>query len=234
MKKVTYYLIVSSLFVLSVITTGGAVQDRLRLPARTEESAIGDVLLFTDRAGRIVVAVDEARDGLSPDGIMDKYYWYRSSEPYAKRDTVKISGAKLNYRKGNLELISQGVRLLFKFDPNESSRDALRAQDANALTGVFSRLSFPSQRAGATSDYSISGGYELGTAIPTEGTAFCDECIPMEEMEMESCDSGGPGSSGCSVTSGGSSCSVDCVSGYYACCNHAGLVSWPRCRCIKG
>jgi hypothetical protein len=52
------------------------------------------------------------------------------------------------------------------------------------------------------------------------------------------CSSGGPGSTSCSVSTdgggggitGGTSCSVTCSSGYYACCN-----AWEnKCQCRKG
>ncbi|MDD3687490.1 MAG: hypothetical protein PHE56_12075 [Bacteroidales bacterium] len=52
------------------------------------------------------------------------------------------------------------------------------------------------------------------------------------------CSSGGPGSTSCSVSTsgggggitGGTTCSVTCGSGYYACCN-----AWEnKCQCRKG
>ena len=51
------------------------------------------------------------------------------------------------------------------------------------------------------------------------------------------CSSGGPGSSSCTVSanigigdgSGGTSCSVTCNSGYYACCN----AYYNKCQCRK-
>lgn len=57
------------------------------------------------------------------------------------------------------------------------------------------------------------------------------------------CDSGGPGSSTCGVTyslggSGGGggvtgeiSCSVECISGYYACCNLTTTFPFVHCTC---
>jgi hypothetical protein len=41
------------------------------------------------------------------------------------------------------------------------------------------------------------------------------------------CSSGGRGATSCSVTNNGSSCSVSCSSGYYACCSQGG----PNCYC---
>ncbi|WP_374402131.1 hypothetical protein [Flavobacterium sp.] len=52
-----------------------------------------------------------------------------------------------------------------------------------------------------------------------------------------SCDSGGTGSTSCSVSSGGSGqstgCSVSCQSGYYSCCNKGGLFTVNSCKCVK-
>lgn len=47
------------------------------------------------------------------------------------------------------------------------------------------------------------------------------------------CDSGGPGSSQCSVTYGGDGCSVSCQVGYYACCERGGIVTAPDCYCVR-
>lgn len=43
------------------------------------------------------------------------------------------------------------------------------------------------------------------------------------------CTSGGIGSSSCSLTCGGQTCSVTCNTGYYACC--VCTTSGPRCKC---
>jgi hypothetical protein len=58
-----------------------------------------------------------------------------------------------------------------------------------------------------------------------------------ESDDNYTCSSGGPGSSSCSVSVDGSvaggglstSCSVDCTSGYYACCN----AMKNKCQCRK-
>jgi hypothetical protein len=46
-----------------------------------------------------------------------------------------------------------------------------------------------------------------------------------------SCGSGGSGASQCGCSAGGDSCSVSCVSGYYACCN-CGLFG-STCTCVR-
>lgn len=48
----------------------------------------------------------------------------------------------------------------------------------------------------------------------------------------EACGSGGPGSTSCSQSWNGSSCSVSCGSGHHACCYQASSGS-PHCRCVK-
>ncbi len=48
------------------------------------------------------------------------------------------------------------------------------------------------------------------------------------------CQAGGPGSTGCSISSGGVSCSVPCGQSYYACCCIMGVggVQTPVCHCV--
>jgi hypothetical protein len=43
------------------------------------------------------------------------------------------------------------------------------------------------------------------------------------------CNSGGQGSTSCSIDAGTASCSVTCSANYYACCNFVG----PACRCFR-
>lgn len=45
------------------------------------------------------------------------------------------------------------------------------------------------------------------------------------------CDAGGPGSTSCSVSNGGGTCTSTCGVGYYACCMYGAP---PKCRCIRG
>lgn len=49
-------------------------------------------------------------------------------------------------------------------------------------------------------------------------------------VDEGSCNSGGPGSSSCSIGMAGFSCSVTCQEGYYACCNYVGSNS--GCHCV--
>lgn len=54
-----------------------------------------------------------------------------------------------------------------------------------------------------------------------------------DAMIAGGCENGGPGSTGCSITSStGSGCSVTCGSGYYACCNET-AIGPNDCHCEK-
>jgi hypothetical protein len=51
-------------------------------------------------------------------------------------------------------------------------------------------------------------------------------CASAETGPCSNCELGGPGESGCKIElGGGTSCSADCIDGYYACCSSQG------CRC---
>lgn len=74
-----------------------------------------------------------------------------------------------------------------------------------------------------------------------EASCDTDSCVEnldfyyQEDAAPASCDSGGIGSSSCSVSDNNISCSVSCMSGYYACCKHT---SWippqdQSCKCHK-
>lgn len=74
---------------------------------------------------------------------------------------------------------------------------------------------------------------------PNHELEVCDDEIKENGGGGDSytCSSGGPGSSSCTVSanigigdgSGGTSCSVTCNSGYYACCN----AYYNKCQCRK-
>ena len=63
------------------------------------------------------------------------------------------------------------------------------------------------------------------------------EALAQNESGTYTCTSGGPGSTSCSTSAtigggkvgGGTSCSVSCNSGYYACCNNY----HNKCQCRK-
>jgi hypothetical protein len=99
------------------------------------------------------------------------------------------------------------------------------------------------------------GGYGLSHTVGETGIAisrpgrlrditadFCDASSACDPTGADSggsssgggggtlCDAGGPGSTNCSVTQNGSSCSATCALGYYACCMYA---TPPKCRCLR-
>jgi len=47
------------------------------------------------------------------------------------------------------------------------------------------------------------------------------------------CDAGGVGSTSCSITDSGASCSASCGAGFYSCCKRATWGTQQSCKCIK-
>jgi hypothetical protein len=220
-----------------------------------QESLGGDVLLFTDPAGRLVIAVDAVNDRAQPDGIIDKYYWYRSSRPFTNQFAIRLTNANIVDRGRSLELSSSshGVRLVLSVDttpsPDSSDvskrREALTAQDSLALDRAVAQLTSSSvqrlntpTRPGVT-EYLLTGGFELGRSIPSTPVQLSvDSVRQSRDLSTQSsgpstidfggsCDSGGEGATACSI----SGCSVSCASGYYACCK-IGILS-NECKCVK-
>jgi len=85
----------------------------------------------------------------------------------------------------------------------------------------------------------IALAFSLGALVFMAGDIFADSTweddIDGGGSENYVCSSGGPGSTACSVSVGGTlsgsggstSCSVECGPGYYACCN-----AWHnKCQC---
>jgi len=93
----------------------------------------------------------------------------------------------------------------------------------------------------------VDPGYSLQDVLraPDEAVSLCigevcgggalGESLRSQHIETNSppgganCNSGGAGSTSCSIDNGAASCSVTCAGHYYACCNYVG----PACRCFK-
>jgi hypothetical protein len=207
------------------------------------ETLSGDVILSTDDTGRLIIAVDAAKDGVQPDGIIDLYFWYRSIQPFPTGLAAKLSKVNIVHRGRLLEISSpfQGVDLVLTVDANDQTPLArIFAQDLSALDGVYARLASISSQKAAGSDknestYTLKGGFELGrktlkTPVALSAEAIAQSIRPLNE-ESASCSSGGPGSTSCSCSFGGDSCGVSCSTGYYACCSCS---SHPtNCTCVR-
>lgn len=76
----------------------------------------------------------------------------------------------------------------------------------------------------------LGGGYEM---VVSEGMSYQDQVDQDADQAAGDCDSGGTGSTDCSITGSfeGSGCSVSCGTGYYACCMNASFMTGVRCKC---
>lgn len=80
--------------------------------------------------------------------------------------------------------------------------------------------------------WSVSTAAAFGSGSAWELLSRSRVRNPGPEPTHDLCGSGGPGSTSCSQSWGGSSCSVTCGSTYHACCFQAANGD-PRCTCVK-
>lgn len=76
--------------------------------------------------------------------------------------------------------------------------------------------------------------FEASSGLSTEGMIVSNSLLLSETDKIEqlkslefACSSGGPGSTSCSYSANGQSCSVTCGAGYYACCT-----ATVKCQCV--
>jgi len=181
-RKIAFFSL-SVTFAFTIFLATNLTNPKSGVARAKQESLSGDVLLFTDPAGRLVIAVDAANDKERPDGTIDKYYWYRSTRPFTNRFALRLTNANVVDRGRVLELSSpsQGVRLVLSVDttPGPASsdvskrREALTAQDLLTLDKALALFTSPSvqtpntpARQGVT-EYLLTGGSELGRSTPS-------------------------------------------------------------------
>ncbi len=141
--------------------------------------------------------------------------------------------AKLQHQDINsLDYLDHGI-LLSKnifFGVKENIDNQLR-QDVKKLAVA----NFANEDVNIIGHIWFSEDFPLYEEITPERIKSFDEVesfLNQERAQFTLCSSGGEGSTGCSITSPHTGCSVSCGSGYYACCND-GLFSGPSCQCLE-
>src|SRR5262245_42710638 len=151
MRKITIFSLLLLLAVTITPVTGLATP-KSGVASAEGQSLSGDVLIFTNGA-RFVIVVDAAKSGGQPDGIIDKYYWYGSTQSFPNGVAIRLANANVVDRGSTVELSSpsHGVRLVLSVDdtpsPDSSSeskkQEALAIRDSVVLERALARLTSP-------------------------------------------------------------------------------------------
>jgi hypothetical protein len=149
-----------------------------------------------------------------------------TNEAPAAALNIVLENASVEYRGAELVVMSGEPRSFYVFGTAET------------------RFTAPRAPAGYSGLHTIGYGlnHEIRAAAParTGRVRATEECsdpflCPFDQdpggggSGGGSCQSGGPGSTSCTVNSSSGSCSVSCSAGYYACCNF----DPPRCNCNR-
>lgn len=183
----------------------------------------GRTLIQSYDEHRILIAVDTRGAGLA-----DHYFRFWTEESIPAID-ARFEGASLQYYGNELLVIADDERTVYRFTVNGNQPHQIRLSENAVSTGY--------------------SGFGLNHEIPTlaprnqakarDGNAGTQLSCNFGECEQPSwewpgnssnCTSGGVGATSCSVNVSGTSCSVSCEPGFYACCS-AGF-GGISCTCV--
>lgn len=212
------------------------------------EMSLGSVLVRSMEKV-IVVAMDSGDEGSSGDGLVDRVFVYYLAEPLDQPLHFRTDRAMVLFGKGRVQVTSPDGPTILRFavraagldrprpnKPGEKDDFCIEDPGMNFRSGLKGR--------GAARSISLENGVGLAHYPKVESLPFSHfeqadltrlnyrdflSSVPGEfdiaTKCAPQCASGGPGSSGCSVSS---CCSVTCQSGYYACCHCTN-----GCSCVK-
>jgi len=176
-------------------------------PASDYAMLAGKVAIKTYGAHTIGIAVHDERGGWL-------HLFRLWSESSLAPLSVTLDEASIEFRGSEVVIMSETPRAFYVFGTTAAQSGAPRAPAGYDGAQYF--------------------GYGLNHEVRAARSRNSDE-DPFEHEPgnggggTPSCSAGGVGSTSCTVTSGGNSCTASCASGYYACCNFGPL----SCRCYR-
>ena len=208
----------------------------------------GQAVVKTIDAKRIIVALDETSDHGAPDGQVDHVFTLQLEQPLPTPIEWSATPATLYHAKGNLYIRSTAGSLHLRtagFDLAEAERTRMLTAGEAVVAGQIQALTWSSPVEGVGLAHQLveeGAPFSLEEASRAEAYLAADDgaCAPSISFraglrslsstaakqlgicELNMCDSGGQGSTSCSVER----CSVSCSTGYHACCSNAGV-----CKC---
>lgn len=195
---------------------------------RTSESVenyLGDIVIRTDGA-RVFVLLDTITDArTAPDGEVDQWFTLQTAEPLLTPVMAHLEHALVVHTARTLSVSTADEGYEFVLD-------APKGKAKDPLTTTIAGVGLAHNTGGK--------GPRIKDQLDRKGHVVqeCEWCLTQDPGTGggagggTSCPSGGPGSTQCSATSGGNSCSITCAAGYYSCCQ--ALPGAAYCRCIKG
>lgn len=145
----------------------------------------------------------------------DKYYLFQYDAPSSLFDVSKVLNTELiEFNSTNLKVLVENTVYVFTVDDN---------YQGNTGEAIFYGVGLSERFKEEIPFKFIDQGNDINNIIEVVQTNG------LSVTSATTCDSGGPGSSGCSTSSvlgGGILCSVTCNQGYYACCSQGG-----ECKC---
>lgn len=198
-------------------------------PAREDAVFRGSGVIRTAAPGEIVISLHSFDESDGIEGEVDHEFHFWSETPLPRLD-ASFRAASVEYRGHELAILVADSQSFYGFVV-DGMQQASRTVPAgfNGATFVGYGLNH-SNRRGRSRIVEKDGGVAIETIFyPDYGDGTGSG------SGGASCDSGGAGSTSCSATNNtsGSSCSVSCGSGYYACCNKGGMMTSESCKCIK-
>ncbi|HEX2834637.1 MAG TPA: hypothetical protein VHW00_16615 [Thermoanaerobaculia bacterium] len=178
----------------------------------------------------LLVIVDTDRDQL-----IDQWFVLESADDLDSTLPVVLANASLVHSPGMLRVSAAQEQVIHDF----VVPDYEEARSAPPAFSVMRHAGIGLTHVVRKTSYRISLAKPAQLALSADGCADGEDCLPVLDWWWGgndggggTCDSGGPGSNQCSVSSGSSSCSVSCNSGYFACCR--AVSGLPACKCVKG
>lgn len=167
----------------------------------------------------IAVGIDSATKESGPDGIVDRVYMLQVYGPKPADLPRELDDALVLETESGIRVVSETTKFEARLEL-ASDEDALFGPQGLDLDGIHRFRGF-----------GLSRIDQLRLAFPLEASWLAQFPPPDGRGPLAECDSGGAGSTSCSVENGHGGCSVTCAAGYTACCSNAGWASPAVCSC---
>ena len=201
-----------------------------RAPTRAPATLVGEVLVKSDRQGRLAVVVDEALEGRTSRGAATRMFLLTSAVPLTVPVEVRLPVASVDFRGDRLTVStpSGGDTIDLALGSVSDGRHMV----AEGRIVLHDGLALQSLRF-------------AGTPVTLDGVPIDDRPDALVDAaaggSATSCQAGGEGASTCtkkcSVGVAGASfideCSVTCSTGFHACCNCIIPSQGATCTCVK-
>jgi|GEM_PF-3036763 hypothetical protein len=202
-----------------------------RAPTWAPATLVGEVLVTTDRLGRLAVVVDEALGGRTSRGAATRMFLLTTETPVTDAVHVRLGLASVLFRGGSLVVTTPSGRYTVDLALRSQSDGRRSVQDDGIV--LHDGIALQSLRL-------------AGPSLPVEAVAIDDRpSAVLEEagsvVAADACQAGGDGATTCTkkCSMGGASisfideCSVTCTAGYHACCNCIIPSQGATCTCVK-